>query len=314
MRSGLWILLLVILAGIVAGTLLRGRLSQPAEVDDITALREISAMEDPQAKIERLEHFLVDYPESEYRPDAFYMIAGTMLNDIGDTSGMVLFAERTLQEETEPETQALMYYRLYGATAEAQPEQAYLYAQRLLQSGIGVAWVYNYIAFDYAEKGKRLDLAMALADRAIEFAESAEDSSSYLDTRGWARYQMRDYEQALKDLEEATRLAPEPSAEILEHLGQAQLKTGRVDEAFQTFREVLVMGEYAEARAQAGDIMNRKGYTLRQRDAFEAALWEERMARAEIIEPFTLPALSGGDYEYIPENSSVSVLNFFSPT
>jgi tetratricopeptide (TPR) repeat protein len=317
MRSGLWILLLVIVAGIAVGSLLKGRLNQPeniADAGELTVLRGIASVEDPEAKIGQLEQFLVDYPETDYKSDVYYMIAGAMLSDLGDTVGMIEFAERTLEEESDPETQALMYYRLYRATSETRPDEAYLYAVRLRDSGLETAWVYNYIAYDYAEKAKRLMLAATLADRAVEFAESAEDSASHLDTRGWIYFQGRDYERALTDLEEAARIAPEPSDEVLGHLAQAQLKTGRTDEAFDTFRAVLVMGEYPEARENIEVLMNQRGFTRRQKEAFESDLWEARIARAELIAPFTLPALAGGTYDYEPGASAVSIINFFSPT
>lgn len=314
MRSGLWILLLVILAGIVVGTLLKGRLNQAEEADDIAVLRNISVEEDPEARIEQLRQFLVDYPETEYESDAYYMIAGTMLNDQGDTSGMIAFAEETIETADDPETRAAMYYRLYRATDETRPDDAYLYALRLRDSGIEVAWVYNYIAYDYAERDERLGLAATLADRAVDFAGSAEDSSSYLDTRGWVYFKAGDYERALGDLEEAVRVSPEPSAEILGHLAEAQLKMGRNDEAFDTFREVLVMGEYAGARENIAALMDRRGYTRQQRETFEKDLWTERMDRAAIVEPFTLKKLDGADFEYRPEASTLSIINFFSPT
>lgn len=317
MKSGLWILLVVILAGIVVGTLLKGRLSQPEEpavAEDITVLRGIASVEGPEAKIAQLEQFIADYPESEYGADAFYMIAGAMLIDQGDTTGMIAFAEKTLEEESDPETRALMYYRLYRATSETRPNDAYLYAVRLRDSGIEVAWVYNYVAFDYAEKARRLGLATTLAERAVEFAESADDSSSYLDTRGWVYYQGHNYEKALPDLEEAVRIAPEPSDEVLGHLAQTQIKMGKVDDAFDTFRTVLVMGERPEARENIEAIMEQKGYTRGQMKAFEDGVWEERFARAEPVESFKLPALDGGEYEYKPEASTVSIINFFSPT
>lgn len=319
MRSGLWILLLVIVAAIAVGSLLKGRLNQPediadADTSDITVLRRIASVEEPEAKIEQLEQFLVDYPETEYRSDVFYMIAGAMLTDLGDTVGMIAFAEKTLEEESDPETRAAMYYRLYRATSETRPNDAYTYAVKLRDSGLEVAWVYNYIAYDYAEMAKRLGLAATLADRAVEFAGSAEDSASHLDTRGWIYFQARDYEKALADLEEAARIAPEPSDEMLGHLAKAQLKMGKVDEAFETFRTVLVMGEYPEARESIEALMNQKGFTRRQREAFENDIWEQRIARAEMVEAFTLPALDGGTYDFAPGASTVSVINFFSPT
>ena len=317
MKSGLWILLVVILAGILVGTLLRGRLTEPEEAevaDEITVLRGIAATEDPEARIGELEQFLVDYPETQYRADVFYMIAGAMLSDMGDTTGMIAFAEKVLAEETDPETQAVMYYRLYRTTAETDANEAYLYGVRLRDSGLEAAWVYNYVAYDYAEKGRRLGLAASLAQKAVEYAESAEDSASHLDTRGWVYFQAREYEKALADLEAAVLIAPEPSDEVLGHLANAQLKTGRVDDAFDTFRKVLVMGEHPDARENIEVLMDQKGYTRAQRSDFEEGVWAERLDRAEAVEPFTLPALDGSEYAYEPSASAVSIINFFSPT
>jgi hypothetical protein len=157
-------------------------------------------------------------------------------------------------------------------------------------------------------------VAGSLADKAVEFAKSADDSASHLDTRGWVHYQARAYEKALADLEEAVRIATEPSVEVLGHLAQAQLKTGKVDDAFDTFRAVLVMGELSEARENIEVLMDRKGYTRGQRESFESDLWEERLARAGSVEPFTMMALDGSEYDYRPGESPVSIINFFSPT
>jgi tetratricopeptide (TPR) repeat protein len=314
MRSGLWILLLVIVAGIAVGSMLKDRLVPPEHPSDLTALRTISQIEDPEDRIDRLEQFITDYPGSEYKPDAYYMIAGTILEDLGDTTRMIAFAKMTLEEAADSETRALMYYRLYRATAETRPQEAYKYARQLYAADIDVGWVQNYIAFDLAEKGEHLDLSLSLADRALAYAEDAGDSASYLDTRGWAYYRKGDYDRALADLEEAAEISPEPSDEILSHLGDALLKTGRTEEAFETFRSVLLLGEYQEARDRIEFLMDRMNYTDKEREAFESSLWEERLARAPIVEPFTLPALGGGRHEYQPGASAVSVINFFSPT
>ncbi len=314
MKSGLWILLLVIAAGILVGSLLKGRLTEPEGSEDLMALQRSYSEDQPEVMLERLEQFLLDYPESQYRVNAYYLITGVMLHDLGDTSGMIAFAEKTLEQESDPEIRALMYRNLYGATAETRPNDAYLYAVKLRDSGLEVGSAYNDIAYDYALKGKRLGLAATLADKAVEFAESAGDSSAYLDTRGWVYFQARDYAKALSDLEQAVRLAPEASEEVLGHLARAQLKTGRTDEAFETFRTILVMGEYADARDGIEAIMDEKGYTSDQREDFEIGLWDERVARAVQVEPFALAAIGGGKFEFKPEASPVTVINIFSPT
>jgi hypothetical protein len=47
MKSGLWILIVVIAAGIIVGSILRGRIEPPVEQDDSRLLSEIERIEDP---------------------------------------------------------------------------------------------------------------------------------------------------------------------------------------------------------------------------------------------------------------------------
>ena len=85
------------------------------------------------------------------------------------------------------------------------------------------------------------NLAMLIADhrtndpaalgraRALSARFETSDQAAFLDTAGWVRYRLGDYERAAELLEKAMEVE-EPIPERQYHLGMAYLKTGRVDE------------------------------------------------------------------------------------
>jgi tetratricopeptide (TPR) repeat protein len=70
------------------------------------------------------------------------------------------------------------------------------------------------------------------------------------DSLGWVYYKKGLYQEAVKFLEEATKLAPD-DATILEHLGDAYLKVDNPQKGLQHYRKALkIKGEDTEALEQ----------------------------------------------------------------
>jgi tetratricopeptide (TPR) repeat protein len=317
MKSGLWILVAVLVAGVIVGMLLRPRLTRLVEDQAppaVAELAEIERIEDPGAKAERLRVFISENPASEVRHYAYRSLARTMLLALQDTSGYLEFADPALAEETDPESKAELYYWLYNVHAASDSGAAVRTAYSLLGETIGVSWIYNYVGYDLAERGYGLDAALGLCDRALEFADSRRDSAGIIDSRGWVYFKMGEYDRAVADLEMAVDLFEPSSEEILRHLVYAALKAGRSDMAFETLKTILMMGEYAYARAGLDSLMDVKGYSPAQRSSFEESVWEARLNAAGPGEAFTLPTLSGDAYEFEPGTGKVAVINFMSPT
>ena len=59
-----------------------------------------------------------------------------------------------------------------------------------------------------------------------------------LDSLGWAYYQKGDYARAIEQLEKAVHLVVDDPT-IVEHLGDAYLKTGELQKALKTYKKAL---------------------------------------------------------------------------
>jgi tetratricopeptide (TPR) repeat protein len=314
MRSGLWILVAVVIAGMIAGYVIRDRFASQEPSDEQAELKAITEITDSETKIEKLEDFIRDYPESEIKSRAYNYIAREMLDAVKDTTRFVGFARQTIEKEKDAESKAMMYYRLYGIKADTRPDEAALIGAELLRVPIDVSWIYNDIGYDLAQRKRDLDLARSLCTKGIELSKTGRDSAMCLDSRGLVNYQRGMYVDAIVDLEAAVKLYEEPNDEVLGHLANAYLKAGESDKAFGALKSILLLGEYQEARATVDSMLTAQGYSVKKRQQFEESLWQERLAAAKPAVAFAMPTLQGDTYNFVPTEGEIVILNFMSPT
>lgn len=314
MKSGLWILVAVLIAGLVVGYALRDRVKAPTAADEETELKAITELTDSEAKIDRLQGFVADFPETERKARVYGLIAREMLDALKDTTRFVGFARQTIERETDAETKATMYYRLYDLKAEGRPDEAALIGNELMTVAPVAGWVYNYIGYDLAERGRDLDLALALCTKAIELSTDLRDSAMAMDSRGFAHYRKAMYPEAIADLEAALKMYGEPDEEVLVHLANAYLRAGESDKAFASFRSILLLGEHQEARAAVDSIATAGKWTASKRQQFEDTLWQERLSSAKPAIAFAMPTLTGETYTFDPAEGEIVIINFMSPT
>lgn len=93
----------------------------------------------------------------------------------------------------------------------------------------------NYLGYIWAERGKKLDLAKALIERALSLKPN---DGFYLDSLGWVYYQKGEYDKALEVLTNASKSQPDEGI-IVEHIGDVYLKMNKKNEAEQTFEQAL---------------------------------------------------------------------------
>jgi len=106
MKSGLWILVVVVIVAIVAGYFLNKM------NEHLRAWAEIEAAEDVEARAGLLETFLADYPEDEQREDACRMYADLLLEEMGDSVRFIANAEKMLETEIDPEIKDYLHSSL----------------------------------------------------------------------------------------------------------------------------------------------------------------------------------------------------------
>ena len=314
MKSGLWILIVVIAAGIVIGYVFKDRMKPPEAGDAQAELKEIGELTDSEAKIDRLVGFIAAYPTSDLKARAYSMISREILDTAKDTTRFVGFARQTIEKEADAESKALMYYRLYNIKIETKPEEAALIGTELMKVPVDAAWVYNYVGYDLAERGLDLDLAMSLCQKSVELAKTSEDSAMCLDSRGFVSYKKGMYKEAIPDFEKSVALYGEPYEDGLRHLADAYLKAGESAKAFETYRRILVTGEYESARAMIDSMATAGKYSSRKKQQFEDGLWQERLAAAKPAVGFAMTTLGGEAVSFEPTKGDIVLLNFSSPT
>jgi tetratricopeptide (TPR) repeat protein len=149
---------------------------------------------------------------------------------------------------TKPEEKAFVaYYR--GTVAERQKlfDQAEVEFRRGLQLSPDFAPIENYLGYMLAERGQRLDEALAMLKKAVNFDPQ---NGAYLDSLAWAYYKEGQYTMA-EDVERkaALRMGNDPT--VLDHLGEIDAKTGKLPQAIDEWQRSL--DEYATSLAPEAD-------------------------------------------------------------
>lgn len=106
--------------------------------------------------------------------------------------------------------------------------------ERIIEVDSVNATALNYVGYWYAERSEKLDYAVELIERALD---QEPDNGFFIDSRGWAFYQMGRYEQAQEDLERASELVED--AVIFEHLGDVYIKLENREKARTAYEKGL---------------------------------------------------------------------------
>ena len=109
--------------------------------------------------------------------------------------------------------------------------------------------VLNYLGYSWADRGERLDEALALLKAA---AAKTPNDGNVIDSLGWAYFKVGDFEKAVENLERAVELQPSV-AEINDHLGDVYAAVDRTLEARYQWERVLTLeaDDEMKARVQA---------------------------------------------------------------
>ncbi len=111
----------------------------------------------------------------------------------------------------------------------------------------------NYIAYMWAERGEKLEMALTLVQQAL--AEEP-GNGAFLDTLGWIYYMQGRYTEALEQLQKA-RILVEDDPTVWEHLGDTYLKLNDRSAAVEHWKKALELApdnEQLAERLRAGGI------------------------------------------------------------
>jgi tetratricopeptide (TPR) repeat protein len=109
----------------------------------------------------------------------------------------------------------------------------------------------NYLGYMAAERGENLEEAIELVDQALA---QEPDNGAYVDSLGWAHFQLGNYSQARGLLERAARLLPDDPT-IREHLGDVYSATAEPDLAREAYVRAIALD--GDNRSQVEDKLQR---------------------------------------------------------
>jgi Flp pilus assembly protein TadD len=128
------------------------------------------------------------------------------------------------------------YFTLGAVYDETKDKQScILHMTKAIELNPENAAALNYLGYTWAEQGTRLDEAEGLIRRALKIEP---DDGFYVDSLGWVYYQRGDYNKAVEHLERAVELVGDDPT-IVEHLGNAYEKAGRLMDAAHAYRQAL---------------------------------------------------------------------------
>jgi Flp pilus assembly protein TadD len=93
----------------------------------------------------------------------------------------------------------------------------------------------NYLGYMWAEKGENLTEALDLVRRAVALEP---ENGAYIDSLGWAYFQLGHLQEARRNLERAAELIPD-DAVICEHLGDVYVAVGDIESAQEVYQRAL---------------------------------------------------------------------------
>ncbi len=129
---------------------------------------------------------------------------------------------------------------LLGSSYErsGQRQRAVESFQQLLELSPDHTPTLNYLGYMWAEQGENLDQALELLKRAVALEP---DNGAYVDSLGWAYFQLGRYDEARRHLEWAARLIPDDPT-ILEHLGDLYVVFQDLERARDSYQQALDLG------------------------------------------------------------------------
>jgi Flp pilus assembly protein TadD len=141
------------------------------------------------------------------------------------------YADRLV--ETEPNNDEYLYRLAWVYQKAGRNDEAVTVLRRVLELNPDNGSALNFLGYTLAERGENLEEAERLIRRALEIHPN---DGFFVDSLGWVYYQRGEYAAAVHELERASKLAGNDPV-ISEHLADAYVKVGRVEDAVRSYRD-----------------------------------------------------------------------------
>jgi tetratricopeptide (TPR) repeat protein len=137
-----------------------------------------------------------------------------------------------------------------------QPQKANEYYQKVLDRNKNFAPAANNLAYNYAQHGGNLDVALGLAQRA---REANPNDPGIADTLGWIYFKKGTYTTAVGLLKESNENFKSQNPTVLYHLALAHDKNGEEKLAREALQKALATGRNFPEAAEAKKLLDAMG-------------------------------------------------------
>ncbi len=203
-----------------------GELAFDAQVQAVAVLAKLGQVREA---LERLDQLRDRFPDRKLQ---LYLLEAEIQTNQKDYQGAFTTLTRALEDF--PGSPDLFYARALVAEQMGKVDAAIDDFKAAALQRPEDANLLNALGYMLLEHTDQIQEARGYLDEAIRLKP---DDPAILDSYGWLWYKLGDYSQALKYLQQAYALNPDP--EIAFHLGEALWALGRKQEARRLWREVL---------------------------------------------------------------------------
>ena len=165
--------------------------------------------------------------ENPEDPPEFYLERGVVYHKVKKYDASFKNLNRYLDKEERRPNLAAAHTILGDAYMELRRDQeAVSHYRKAIQLVPAFAIPYNNLAFLYADRGRNLQEALSLVNRALVLEKDREEIALFKDTKGWTLYKLGRHDEALALLKEAASTIPNDKV-IREHLKVIQAASSR---------------------------------------------------------------------------------------
>ncbi len=205
-------------------------------------------------KLSEAKAFILDAIQKSPRTPTFYLFQASLEEEAKNLALAVDILESAVKQF--PDDEKLRYYLGSLHDRRGEIERSLDQMEQILKINPDNVDALNYIGYTWTVRGMRL----ADAEKLIRRAMSLRPNNGYIqDSWGWYLFTRGRVSEATVELEKAVRLKP-TEATILEHLGDAYLKSNLREKALQRYREAAKHAEDVETRKK----IDGKARNLRQ--------------------------------------------------
>jgi thiol-disulfide isomerase/thioredoxin len=297
--------------------------AQPPSVppEQIKELQTILDLEDPKAQAAALDRFLAAYPDTPMKADVYRMQFMSHSAFSKDDARLWAIGERFVKEVTVLADTRMAPYMRNPVLAQA----------------------YNEVAYEFAERGSRLDGALEYAQQALSLIQEAAGErpptatpaqwegelkgirGQILDTLGWIQYKRNALADAAAAVQDASALLADDGT-VWYHLGVIQAAQSHTEAAVEAFLTALAVEDPEEkARPEADRLFQKKYGAAAAKMQFDTQLQAARTRaearkmreivsnRLNVKAPdFAVTGLTGQTVALVDLKGKVVVINFWA--